>query len=73
MARAGDGLLTVVDMQALHEGLEIAERAYGAAVRRYLRLSLDDFKGNRTRANACIHLSPGMRASNSSAFPAHLA
>lgn len=39
---------------ALQEGLEIAEQAYGAAVRRYLQLSLDNFKGNRTRANACM-------------------
>jgi hypothetical protein len=34
--------------------MEIAEQAYGTAVRRSLRLSLDGFKGNRRRANAHI-------------------
>jgi hypothetical protein len=36
----------------LEEGMEIAEQAYGTAIRRSLRSSLDSFKGNRGRANA---------------------
>jgi hypothetical protein len=36
----------------LEEGMDIAERAYGTAIRRSLRSSLDSFKGNRGRANA---------------------
>jgi hypothetical protein len=38
----------------LREALELAEQAYGTAVWRSLRLSLDNFKNNRSRANACI-------------------
>ena len=38
----------------LDKGMEIAEQAYGTAVRRSLRSSLDGFKGNRSRANAHI-------------------
>jgi hypothetical protein len=38
----------------LREGLAIAERAYGSAVERYLRLTLAAFRDNRARANACI-------------------
>jgi hypothetical protein len=38
----------------LIEGLNLAEQAYGAAVRRYLGLALDLFKKNRARAAACI-------------------
>lgn len=36
----------------LEEGMEIAEQAYGTAIRRSLRSALDSFKGNRGRANA---------------------
>lgn len=36
----------------LEKGMEIAEQAYGTAIRRSLRSSLDGFKGNRSRANA---------------------
>jgi len=36
----------------LEEGMEIAEQAYGTAIRRSLRSSLEGFKGNRSRANA---------------------
>ncbi len=38
----------------LEKGMEMAEQAYGAAIRRSLRLSLDSFKGNRSRAAAHI-------------------
>jgi hypothetical protein len=38
----------------LEKGMEIAEQAYGTAIRRSLRSSLDGFKGNRSRANAHI-------------------
>lgn len=38
----------------LEKGLEIAEQAYGTAIRKSLRSSLDSFKGNRSRANAHI-------------------
>lgn len=36
----------------LEEGMEIAEQAYGTAIRKSLRSTLDSFKGNRGRANA---------------------
>jgi hypothetical protein len=36
------------------EGLGVAERAYGAAVRRYLGSALELFRANRSRATACI-------------------
>jgi hypothetical protein len=36
----------------LEEGMEIAEQAYGTAIRTSLRSTLDSFKGNRGRANA---------------------
>jgi hypothetical protein len=38
----------------LEKGMEIAEQAYGTAIRRSLRSSLDSFKGNRGRANAHV-------------------
>jgi hypothetical protein len=38
----------------VRSGLEIAERAYGTAVQRYLGLTLNLFQDNRTRANACM-------------------
>jgi hypothetical protein len=38
----------------LIEGLNVAEQAYGAAVRRYLGLALDLFQKNRGRAGVCI-------------------
>jgi hypothetical protein len=38
----------------LQEGFSVAERAYGAAVRRYLGLALELFRANRSRATACI-------------------
>lgn len=38
----------------LKKGMEIAEQAYGAAIRTSLRSTLDDFKGNRSRASANI-------------------
>jgi hypothetical protein len=43
-----------VGKPALRDGLAIAEQAYGKAVRRSLRVALDAFRQNRTRANACI-------------------
>jgi hypothetical protein len=39
---------------ALHPGLQRAEQVYGAAVRRYLDLSLTAFQTNRTRSSAWI-------------------
>lgn len=42
-----------VDKHKLQTGLVIAEQAYGSAVRRLLKLSLDSFQ-NRARANTCI-------------------
>jgi hypothetical protein len=39
---------------ALSTGLELAEQAYGKAVRRYLGLALKLFQQNRARAAACI-------------------
>lgn len=39
---------------ALEKGMEIAEQAYGTAIRRSLRSSLDRFKSNRSLANAHI-------------------
>jgi hypothetical protein len=42
-----------LDERTLESGLELAEQAYGAAVRRYLRASLDAFR-SRTRAAHCI-------------------
>lgn len=38
----------------LEEGMEIAETAYGAAIRKSLRSSLDTFKANRSRASAHV-------------------
>lgn len=38
----------------LEKGLDIAEQAYGTAIRKSLRSSLDGFKGNRSRAHAHI-------------------
>jgi hypothetical protein len=38
----------------LEKGMQIAEQAYGAAIRRSLRLSLDSFKSNRSRAAAHV-------------------
>lgn len=38
----------------LLEGLELAEQAYGAAVKRSLRLAIEAFRDNRARANAYI-------------------
>jgi hypothetical protein len=38
----------------LAAGLELAEQAYGKAVRRYLGLTLELFQKNRARAAACI-------------------
>lgn len=42
------------DRPPLEEGLRIAEQAYGTAIRKSLRSTLDSFKGNRSRANAHI-------------------
>ncbi|HEX5789483.1 MAG TPA: nucleotidyl transferase AbiEii/AbiGii toxin family protein [Woeseiaceae bacterium] len=38
----------------IEEGMGIAEQAYGTAVRKSLRATLDSFKGNRSRASAHI-------------------
>lgn len=38
----------------LEEGMEIAEQAYGMAIRTSLRSTLDSFKGNRSRSKAHI-------------------
>jgi hypothetical protein len=38
----------------LQNGLAIAEEAYGTAIQRYLKLTLDSLQNDRARANACI-------------------
>lgn len=43
-----------VEKHELQAGLEIAEQAYGVAVRRLLRSTLDRFRTNRVRAKACV-------------------
>jgi hypothetical protein len=43
-----------VDKRQLQAGLEIAEQAYGSAVRRLLKSTLDRFRTNRARAKANI-------------------
>lgn len=42
------------DKQALLNGFAIAEQAYGGAVKRCLNLAIDEFRGNRSRARACV-------------------
>lgn len=38
----------------LSDGLTIAEQAYGSAVKRSLGLAIDEFRGDRARAKACL-------------------
>lgn len=39
----------------LEEGMEIAEQAYGSAIQKNLRSTLDRFKGNRGRTNSDLY------------------
>ena len=45
---------SINSVRPLFCGMEIAEQAYGTAIRNSLQSSLDDFKSNRSRANAHI-------------------